>query len=275
MWALVALVVIKWAVSNLETIKSIPGLRRFGEFMMKRDVPETDPSRYTVAVCRLDHDDDNAEQRLVVESLSEFPAIQALALDDRIRVRGQDPEQAVAAGHEKARRLLLHSGIDIVIWGTRLRRNETSVLKLYLTQSAVPDLASHGERYFLSTDLELPLSDYLVEILQRRPSRKGKVFDLEEPKKFVKWVRDQSGVHFTVHDLRRSFITHAEKQDLGLYTLKALINHSTKKTGDVTEGYIQIDIERLREPMQRITSYILGLAGVAKDNVVQLEREHG
>ena len=111
-----------------------------------------------------------------------------------------------------------------------------------------------------STDLELPLSDYLVEILQRRPSRTGRVFDLEEPKKFVKWVRDQSGVYFTIHDLRRSFITHAEKQDLGMYTLKALINHSTNRSGDVTQGYIQIDTERLRDPMQRITNYILRCA---------------
>lgn len=125
-----------------------------------------------------------------------------------------------------------------------------------------------------STDLELPLSDYLVEILQRRPSREGRVFNLEEPKKFVRWVRDQSGVHFTVHDLRRSFITHAEKQDLGAYTLKALINHSTR-SNDVTEGYIQISTERLREPMQRITDYILGHAGVAESNLVHLERDNG
>lgn len=125
-----------------------------------------------------------------------------------------------------------------------------------------------------TTDLELPLSDYLIEILLRRPTRKGRVFNLEEPKKFVQWVRNQSGVYFSVHDLRRSFITHAEKQDLGAYTLKALINHSTK-SNDVTEGYIQLDTERLREPMQRITNYILGHAGVAQNNVAQLERDHG
>ncbi|HAT52041.1 MAG TPA: integrase [Betaproteobacteria bacterium] len=126
-----------------------------------------------------------------------------------------------------------------------------------------------------STDLELPLSDYLVEILQRRPAREGKVFDLEEPKKFVKWVREQSGVHFTVHDLRRSFITYAEKQDLGAYTLKALINHSTKSR-DVTEGYIQIDTERLREPMQRITDYVLGHAKKTSPNkLIHFGSNHG
>lgn len=129
-----------------------------------------------------------------------------------------------------------------------------------------------------STDLELPLSDYLVEILMRRPTRNDKVFDLEEPKKFVKWVRLQSGVSFTIHDCRRSFITYAEKQDLGAYTLNALINHSAKSKSnsrDVTERYIQIDTERLREPMQKITTYILGHAGVRQTDVITIPRRHG
>lgn len=76
-----------------------------------------------------------------------------------------------------------------------------------------------------------------------------------------------------MHDLRRSFITHAQKQDLGAFTLKCLVNHSTRSR-DVTEGYIQIDTEQLREPMQRITTYILGHAGITKDNVVELKRDH-
>jgi integrase len=155
---------------------------------------------------------------------------------------------------------------------TGLRRREASGLlweNVDLTTKTFKVLDTKN-----SSDLELPLSDYLVEILLRRPSRKGRVFDLEEPKKFVKWVREQSGIYFTVHDLRRSFITHAEKQDLGVYTLKTLINHSTRSR-DVTEGYIQIDTERLRDPMQRITNHILGHAGITQNDVVHLARELG
>jgi len=82
-------------------------------------------------------------------------------------------------------------------------------------------------------------------------------FKIEEPKKFVAWVRKESGVHFTIHDLRRSFITYAESLDFGNYTIKALMNHSTANSRDVIEGYLQLSVERLRKPMQKISDYVL------------------
>ena len=46
----------------------------------------------------------------------------------------------------------------------------------------------------------------------------------------------------------------AEGIDISHYTLKRLVNHSM--SGDVTAGYIVQDVERLREPMQRISEEI-------------------
>jgi integrase len=125
----------------------------------------------------------------------------------------------------------------------------------------------------------LPLSDYLYDLLsKRREKLKGKseyVFPghkkgsyLKEPKGVVKKVAEASGVKFMLHDLRRTFITFAEALDIPAYTLKKLINHSTRS--DVTGGYIVIDMERLREPMQRITDYILEQAGVKEVDCVQV-----
>jgi len=109
--------------------------------------------------------------------------------------------------------------------------------------------------------LELPCSDYMMEILDRRKkvSDEGP-FLIEEPKKFVSWAREQSGVYFTIHDLRRSFITYAETLDFGIYTIKALVNHSVGVTRDVTEGYLQLSVERLRKPMEAISNYVLSNA---------------
>lgn len=64
-----------------------------------------------------------------------------------------------------------------------------------------------------------------------------------------------SGVSFTLHDLRRIFITIAESIDISAYALKRLINH--KITNDVTAGYIVSDVERLRKPMEQITAQLL------------------
>jgi integrase len=117
----------------------------------------------------------------------------------------------------------------------------------------------------------LPLSNYLVEIFTRRskaaapaevfvfPATRGEGH-LVEPRKSIAKVVEESGVTFTPHDLRRTFTTIAESLDLSAYALKMLLNH---KTGaDVTRGYIVADVERLREPMQRISDYILKAAGV-------------
>ena len=43
-----------------------------------------------------------------------------------------------------------------------------------------------------------------------------------------------------------------------------LVNHKFNAS-DVTGGYIVRDVERLREPMQRITDYILNHASVSKE----------
>ena len=118
--------------------------------------------------------------------------------------------------------------------------------------------------------LELPLSDYLLEILQRRKGKDRKsVFPIVEVKKFVAWVRKGSGVAFTIHDLRRTFATYAEELNIGGYTIKAMLNHRIGG-GDVTAGYIRVTVERMREPMQKVTDYVLGYAGVRVGNVVAI-----
>ena len=113
--------------------------------------------------------------------------------------------------------------------------------------------------------LELPLSDFLLEMLIRRHNNKGdalyvftgasKEGHLVEPKKAIKAITEASGVTFMLHDLRRTFITTAERLDISSYALKRLVNH--KSGSDVTAGYIIMDVERLREPMRKISNHIL------------------
>lgn len=88
----------------------------------------------------------------------------------------------------------------------------------------------------------------------------GKGGYIIEPRKRIAKVIASSGISFTIHDLRRSFITYAESLDISAYALKRLLNHKMKS--DVTSGYIMTDVERLRRPMQLISDYILKCAGV-------------
>lgn len=112
----------------------------------------------------------------------------------------------------------------------------------------------------------LPLSSYIYSLLKQRqannftdspfvfPSTGIKGY-MNEPRPQMRKVIERSEVTFTPHDLRRTFITIAKSLDISAYALKRLANHNM--SGDVTAGYIIDNPERLREPMQRITDYIL------------------
>ena len=114
----------------------------------------------------------------------------------------------------------------------------------------------------------LPLSDYLLELLTKRKSDAttdyvfqgtGALGYIIEPRKQMAKVIEETGIHFTIHDLRRTFITIAESLDIPAYALKRLMNH--KMRSDVTAGYIVADVERLRKPMQLITDFLLKSMG--------------
>lgn len=112
----------------------------------------------------------------------------------------------------------------------------------------------------------LPLTPFLLEMLQMRfdendslsefvfPSTGIKGY-MNDPRPQMDKVTEKSGVKFTPHDLRRTFITIAESLDISAYALKRLANH--KMSNDVTAGYIIGDVERLRDPMNRISNYLL------------------
>jgi len=118
----------------------------------------------------------------------------------------------------------------------------------------------------------LPMSDFLLELFKRRkkacshektpyvfpsPTERGY---LVEPRTAVERVAGLSGVPFTLHDLRRTFITIAESLDIPAYALKRLLNH--KDPNDVTAGYIINNVDRLRGPMQLVTDFIKNHSGM-------------
>lgn len=161
---------------------------------------------------------------------------------------------------------------------TGLRREEGARLEwvhvdLEGRTLTVPDTKNHEPH-------TLPLSDFLLELLARRqrdlgelvrdwpvpaaryvfPSPTSKSGYINTVHKQMRKVADRSGVAFTLHDLRRTFVTTAEGLDISAYAVKRLVNH--KMGHDVTAGYIVADVERLRKPMQAIADFILSASGL-------------
>ena len=129
--------------------------------------------------------------------------------------------------------------------------------------------------------MTLPLTNYLIAILERRKqvqvneyvfAGRGGDGRFDEPKRQIAKVVEATGIKFSSHDLRRTYVTIAERLDISPYAIKSLVTHSIGN--DVTGGYAIIDVERLRAPMQKITDYFLKAMGkAATADVVPLAKQ--
>ncbi len=106
-------------------------------------------------------------------------------------------------------------------------------------------------------DVELPLPAPLVDRLKVRQRKEGFVFPGLQgyPRDAVKKVCALSGVQWSPHDLRRTFLTIADSLDISGLEVKRLAGHQTQEH-DVTVGYIISSPERLRRASDKITEYI-------------------
>jgi integrase len=147
---------------------------------------------------------------------------------------------------------------------TGARRRETASMKW-------EDVDIENKHFVLTRTkngkpLPLPMSDYIHRLfLARRELREndyvfpghGKDGHLIEPRKQMAKVTEQTGIKFSVHDMRRTY-TSAIDGIVGYYELKRLLNHSVR-ADDVTAGYVVKNTEKLRPLMQKVTDHILNL----------------
>jgi integrase len=163
---------------------------------------------------------------------------------------------------------------------TGLRRREAAALRwehvdLDKRMISLPASATKSGR-----KLDLPTSDVVRDLLVARralgsaggwvlPSHAGSGH-VEDPRAFLDAVRERTGIEFSSHDLRRTFVTVAESCDISAFALKALVNHSLGS--GVTEGYINMTVERLREPAQRVADRLKQLCGMREPEGANVKR---
>lgn len=175
---------------------------------------------------------------------------------------------------------------------TGLRRSAAAKIKWSDIDLKAKVLTIPAENDKNKKERHLPLPDYLVEMFEVRrtnhPRRIGNdyVFArdddrsaarvrgrgqstksaepyIQEPKAAIARVIKKSGVKFSMHTFRRTFKTVAD-QHVGIspYTWKALTHSSV---GDDVDGkhYVQVELEQLREPMQRICDFLREKCGAS------------
>lgn len=97
-----------------------------------------------------------------------------------------------------------------------------------------------------------PLLDGSHYLFQSSKSQEGHIVDVR--KSLAKLGED-----ITVHDLRRTFVSHlnALEPAPSKYTIKRLMNHRARE--DITDDYIQIEIPTLRKVITRLECEMVGI----------------
>lgn len=132
-----------------------------------------------------------------------------------------------------------------------------------------PTLTKNGQEHCI------PLSDYVWTLLRVRQfyATTEWVFPGASPDRPLSGafnsystVSERSGVKFSPHDLRRTYITIGDELDIKAEVIKNLVNH---RQDDITEGYTIRSVERLRRATQKITDAILYYAGLTKSTLLR------
>jgi integrase len=111
--------------------------------------------------------------------------------------------------------------------------------------------------------LTLPMSNFIRGLFEKARTWRvnefvfpgdGETGHLTETRRQIEAVERKTGLKISNHDLRRTFITVAEGE-VSYSVLKRLVNHS--QSSDVTQGYIVLTVDKLREPMQAVTDALM------------------
>jgi integrase len=170
---------------------------------------------------------------------------------------------------------------------TGLRRREAAALSwdevdLATKVIRLPRVRAKGKR-----KLDLPMSSFVRDLLVARrnigndgpfvfnaSSRSGHI---EEPRFAFDQIAQATAIRVSPHDLRRTHLTVAEAADISALALKGLANHAVGG-GDVTEGYVQLTVERLRGPAQRVCDRMMDLCAIVApegENVARVGKNKG
>jgi len=156
----------------------------------------------------------------------------------------------------------------VLLTGLRLR--EAATLRWSDVDFEDRVLTVRSERAKNHSEHRLPLSEFLYKMLTQRKRKNSEseyVFQgrsasshMIDSNHAIRTIAIKSQVNFTVHDLRRTFLTTAETLDVPYFALKKLANHISNK--DVTSGYIIVNVRRLRVYMERISEHLVKLCEI-------------
>lgn len=157
---------------------------------------------------------------------------------------------------------------DYILWlaFSGMRRTEAMTLRWQDVDTKTKKVIVRAEIAKTGKKREIPLTSMLISILARRHDARtltnhyifpgfnpGK--PLVEPRRAIDAVRKESGISWSLHDLRRSYASHGARL-IPYPVLKELIGHSTGSNDITQKHYLRLDLESLRPEAQKICNWL-------------------
>jgi integrase len=193
------------------------------------------------------------------------------------RVKGDDLARFYAAVDELANPVA-RDYVKLALFTGMRRREMTQLLWSDVDFSdGIIRLPSH--RVKNGRLFDVPLTDLVRDLLVARRSvgdtkwvfpADSKSGHIEEPKAIFKLIEKACGIKLSIHDLRRTYLTVADRVVSGV-AKKALVNHALSDR-DVTEGYIGLEPKELGEEAQKVADRLRELCSIPKPSDISGKR---
>jgi integrase len=160
----------------------------------------------------------------------------------------------------------VRSDLFLFILFTGLRSTDAATIRWHDINSKGRKLHRPAPKGGDDRAFDVPLSDFLTEILERRKSENPILYGKNCPWVFPAFDRHGKISHVSElkeagqpspHRLRDTFATAAHEAGVAPFDIKILMNHVLPQ-GDVTEGYMRPTPDHLLMQQKRISEFLLG-----------------
>ena len=142
-----------------DKVEKLPGVSSVVEKLKDfAPLPHATGNKFSLVIGKLENDSDDSHRRVIREALARQTGVEVLLVDRIISLDANANQQdAIRAGHERARDILKKTHADVMLWGTSLdAKRAESPMSLHWTTTTRTDFKSIENYRPREADYDLP-----------------------------------------------------------------------------------------------------------------------
>ena len=142
-----------------DKVEKLPGVSSVVEKLKDfAPLPHATGNKFSLVIGKLENDSDDSHRRVIREALAGQTGVEVLLVDRIISLDANANQQdAIRAGHERARDILKKTHADVMLWGTSLdAKRAESPMSLHWTTTTRTDFKSIENYRPREADYDLP-----------------------------------------------------------------------------------------------------------------------